>query len=36
LKSAGWISGKVTGTASMYCLDEENIAWFRKVVGEIF
>jgi len=36
LRQAGFISGTVEGTATSYCLDEENIAWFRSKVGDIF
>ncbi len=36
LRDAGWIVGTVEGTATSYCLDEDNIAWFRERVGEIF
>jgi ArsR family transcriptional regulator, arsenate/arsenite/antimonite-responsive transcriptional repressor len=36
LRQAGFISGTVAGTATSYCLDEENIAWFRSKVGYIF
>lgn len=36
LREAGWISGIVDGPAISYCLNEENIAWFRARVGEIF
>jgi predicted transcriptional regulator len=36
LRQAGWIDGTITGTATNYCLDEENIAWFREKVGDIF
>lgn len=36
LREAGWISGIVEGPATSYCLNEENIAWFRETVGEIF
>ena len=36
LRDSGWISGTVDGPAISYCLDEENIAWFREKVGEIF
>ena len=36
LRQAGFISGTVEGTATSYCLDEDNIAWFRSKVGEIF
>ena len=36
LRQAGFITGTVDGTATSYCLDEENIVWFRSKVGEIF
>lgn len=36
LKEAGWIQGITHGPAINYCLQEENIAWFREKVGEIF
>ncbi len=36
LRQTGFISGTVEGTATSYCLDEENIAWFRFKVGDIF
>ncbi len=36
LREAGWIQGTVQGPAICYCLHEENIAWFRERVGEIF
>jgi predicted transcriptional regulator len=36
LRDAGWIDGTVTGTAVSYCLDADNIAWFREQVGMIF
>jgi ArsR family transcriptional regulator len=36
LREAGWIEGVVHGPATSYCLHEENIAWFRQVVGEVF
>lgn len=36
LRDAGWIYGTVTGTAVSYCLDADNIAWFRDKVGVIF
>ncbi len=36
LREAGWISGTIEGPATSYCLNEENIAWFRARVGEIF
>ncbi len=36
LREAGWISGEIEGPATCYQLNEENIAWFREKVGEIF
>ena len=36
LRQAGWIEGTVEGTATSYCLHEENITWFRKRVIDIF
>lgn len=36
LRQAGWIEGTVEGTATSYCLHEENIAWFRHRVEDIF
>ena len=36
LRKAGWITGTIEGTATSYCLDDENIAWFRQKVGDIF
>jgi ArsR family transcriptional regulator len=36
LREAGFISGTVEGTATSYCLEDENIAWFRSKVGDIF
>lgn len=36
LRDAGWITGIVEGPATSYCLNEENIAWFREKVGVIF
>lgn len=36
LRYAGWIEGTIRGPATNYCLHESNIAWFRKVVAEIF
>lgn len=36
LREAGFIEGTVDGAATSYCLHEENIAWFRSKVGEIF
>ena len=36
LRQAGWIEGTVSGTATSYCLHENNIALFRQKVTEIF
>jgi ArsR family transcriptional regulator, arsenate/arsenite/antimonite-responsive transcriptional repressor len=36
LREAGWVEGNVEGTAVSYCLDNDNITWFRERVGEIF
>jgi DNA-binding transcriptional ArsR family regulator len=36
LRDSGWIKGTIEGTATNYCLHEENIAWFKNKVGEIF
>ena len=36
LREAGWITGITEGPATNYCLNEENIVWFREQVGEIF
>lgn len=36
LRQAGWIEGTMAGTATSYCLNENNIVWFRDKVGEIF
>ncbi len=36
LRDAGWIVGSVEGPATSYCLNDDNIAWFRERVSEIF
>jgi len=36
LREAGWIEGTIDGPATSYCLNEENITWFRKQVEIIF
>lgn len=36
LKEAGWIRGTISGTATSYCLDDQRVAWFKRIVGEIF
>lgn len=36
LRDAGWIYGSINGPAVCYCLNSQNIAWFKSKVGEIF
>jgi ArsR family transcriptional regulator len=36
LREAGWVKGTTEGPATNYCLNEDNIAWFKTKVGEIF
>jgi ArsR family transcriptional regulator len=36
LRDAGFIKGILEGVATKYCLHEENIAWFRSQVNDIF
>lgn len=36
LRQAGWIRGEIEGPATCYCLDVENIAWFRQTVAATF
>lgn len=36
LLEAGWITGEISGRAINYCLDAENIRWFKSTAGEIF
>jgi ArsR family transcriptional regulator len=36
LRESGWISGVIEGPATCYWLNDENIAWFKTKVGEIF
>lgn len=36
LREAGWIDGTVQGSATSYCLHEENIGWLKNKVGDIF
>lgn len=36
LRDAGWIIGTTRGPATSYCLHDDNVAWFREKVGEIF
>jgi len=35
LREAGWIVGNIAGPACCYCLDAENIAWFRAQIESI-
>lgn len=35
LRDAGWIAGTISGTATCYCLQTGNVAWFRNQVGDI-
>jgi predicted transcriptional regulator len=36
LREAGWIDGTVEGPARCYCLNSENITWFRENVQNAF
>ena len=36
LRDAGWIVGIIEGPARCYCLDVENITWFRAQIQAIF
>jgi ArsR family transcriptional regulator len=36
LRQAGWITGTTEGPARCYCLNPENIAWFRTTIDTIF
>lgn len=36
LRESGFIKGEIEGVATSYCLDEDNIKWFRSTIGEIF
>jgi DNA-binding transcriptional ArsR family regulator len=36
LRESGWISGVIEGPSTCYWLNEENIAWFKIQVGEVF
>ena len=36
LRDAGLICGTVEGPAMCYCLDCENVTWFRQQVGGLF
>jgi ArsR family transcriptional regulator len=36
LRDAGWVEGIIEGPARCYCLNAENIAWFREKIQAIF
>ena len=36
LREAGWIVGNVDGPARCYCLDADNVTWFRTQVEKVF
>jgi ArsR family transcriptional regulator len=36
LKDAGWICGTVEGTATNYCLDQENLNWYQNTIALAF
>lgn len=36
LREAGLIRGEISGAATCYCLDTDNINWLRQTVGDIF
>jgi DNA-binding transcriptional ArsR family regulator len=36
LRTAGWITSDIEGSATSYCLDDQNISWFRDKVGQVF
>lgn len=36
LREAGWIAGIIEGPSTCYCLDVENITWFRQQVNHVF
>jgi DNA-binding transcriptional ArsR family regulator len=36
LREAGWVASEAKCQATCHWLDNENIAWFKSVVGEIF
>lgn len=36
LRDAGWICGTIEGPATCYCLNPDNIAWFRERVNQAF
>jgi ArsR family transcriptional regulator len=36
LRESGWIQGVTEGPATNYCLQDQNIQWFKAKVGDIF
>ena len=36
LRQTGWVMGVVQGPATSYCLNEDNVDWFRRNVMDIF
>ena len=36
LKEAGLVSGEFEGPATCYCLNDENVKWFKETVKKIF
>lgn len=36
LRDAGWVVGNIDGPARCYCLDADNVAWFREQIDAIF
>lgn len=36
LRESGLITGTIEGPATCYCLDEGNVAWFKRKVGGLF
>ena len=36
LRASGWIEGRIRGPATNYCLINENVAWFRDRVDDVF
>lgn len=36
LRETGWVQGTTEGTARCYCLDSDNVRWFRERVSDVF
>ncbi len=36
LREAGWIMGIIQGPATSYCMNKENVDWFRNKIDDIF